>query len=412
MKLLVVSQRYGPDVLGGAESEARAVATRLAGGGHEVEVVSTCARSYITWANELPPGTGEVDGLPVHRLPVSRPRDIELFGRLSSRVLAAPLDVAFHLQREWMRLQGPLLPGLPDWLEEHSGRFDAVIFFTYLYFTTWRGIAASRAPIALRPTAHDEPPIHLPIFDGVFRLADGFAFGTPEEAALVRRRFRVHRASEVTGIGIEVSEVGDERGLRARFDLGDRPYIASVGRIDSQKGSGELFHHFAQYKRRHPGPLTLVFVGEEIQRLPRHPEVRVTGYLSDADKNAAIAGCEALIVPSHYESFSIVLAEAWALGKPALVQARSDVLVGQARRSRAALPYSDGDDFDSALHALHSKPATRARLGESGRRFVAENYSWPAVIARWERLLEAITRRQRPVLQPRSRHLRSAASNR
>lgn len=403
MRLLVVAQRYGQDILGGAESEAREVATRLARRGHEVQVVTTCARSYITWENELPTGTEELEGVLVHRLPVASPRDIRLFGRLSTRVLASPLDVAFHLQREWMRLQGPLVPQLPAWLEENSGGFDAVIFFTYLYYTTWAGMAATRAPTALRPAAHDEPPLHLPIFDGIFRLADGFAFGTPEERALVGRRFRVSRPSQVTGIGVETRAAGDVGEFRARFDLGDRPYLVCAGRIDSQKGSGELFHHFTEYKRGRPGPLALVFVGEEIERLPRHPDVRVTGYLSDETKNAAILGSEALVVPSHYESFSIVLAEAWSLGRPAIVQARSDVLVGQALRSRAALPYSNFEDFASATDALHSDPDLRQRLGAAGRTFVEANYSWQGVLARWERLLEGLTSRRRPVLRARLR---------
>ena len=406
MRLLFVAQRYGEDILGGAESEARAVATRLAGRGHSVDVLTTCARSYISWANELPAGTQELEGVRIHRLPVSRPRDIELFGRLSTRVLGSPLDVAFHLQREWMRLQGPLVPELPAWLEASSASFDAVVFFTYLYYTTWAGIAATRTPTALRPTAHDEPPIYLPIFDGVFRLADGFAFGTPEEAALVRRRFRVYRPAEVTGIGIEIAELGDAAEFRARFGLGERPYLVSAGRIDSQKGSGELFHHFLEYKRRHPGPLALVFVGEEVERLPRHNDVRVTGYLPDATKNAALAGSDALVVPSHFESFSIVLAEGWALGKPALVQARSDVLTGQARRSGAAIPYADAEGFVGALQALEGSRSMRMRLGGAGRQYVEANYSWNVVLDRWESLLESITRRRRPILRSRALTLR------
>ena len=55
MKLAVVVQRYGLDINGGAELHARYVAEQLARHA-EVEVLTTCARDYVTWRNELPAG--------------------------------------------------------------------------------------------------------------------------------------------------------------------------------------------------------------------------------------------------------------------------------------------------------------------------------------------------------------------
>jgi len=48
MKIALVVQRYGTDILGGSEYHARLIAERLAQR-HQVEVLTTCARDYISW---------------------------------------------------------------------------------------------------------------------------------------------------------------------------------------------------------------------------------------------------------------------------------------------------------------------------------------------------------------------------
>ena len=47
MKIGIVIQRYGAEVLGGSEHLCRLVAERLASQ-HDVEVLTTCARDYVT----------------------------------------------------------------------------------------------------------------------------------------------------------------------------------------------------------------------------------------------------------------------------------------------------------------------------------------------------------------------------
>ena len=82
MKLAVVVQRYGADINGGAELHARYIAERLSRHA-DVEVLTTCARDYITWRNELPEGVERVNSIPVRRFPVSHERRPLEFGRRS-----------------------------------------------------------------------------------------------------------------------------------------------------------------------------------------------------------------------------------------------------------------------------------------------------------------------------------------
>jgi len=352
-------------------------------------VLTSAAVSYVDWADHYPPGESRDGAVTVHRLRVHRPRDNAVFGPFRERALSRRW-MAPYLQWEWMRQQGPWLDGMEEWLGDRSMEYDVSIFITYLYWTAARGMGAARSPVVLHPTAHDEPPAYLPLFDEVFRMPDAFGFLTDEESDFVRRRYRVRRPSVVTGIGIEEPLPGDRAEFRRRFGLGDRPYIACVGRTDPGKGSAELFNFFLEYKRRNKGDLALVYIGEEVYKLPENPDVVKTGFVDEATRQAGVEGALVLVQPSFFESFSLVLVEAFAVGVPALVQGHSEVLSGQARRSRGAIPFTGFAEFESGLQMLIEDPRLRASMGAAGRRYVDEHYRWDQVLDTYERFLQMV----------------------
>jgi glycosyltransferase involved in cell wall biosynthesis len=229
----------------------------------------------------------------------------------------------------------------------------------------------------------------------MFRLPHAFGFLTPEEEALVARRFRVRRPSVTTGVGVELDIAVPDAAVaafRAAHGLGDDPYLVFVGRLDPHKGTDELFDFFTTYKAANPGPLKLVLVGQPIQPVGPHPDVVVTGWVSDGMRDAALAGSFALVHPSYFESFSLMLVEAWVYRKPALVQGHCDVLAGQARRSGGGLPYRGYREFEAALDLLLTDDAVVTRLGSAGRAYVEANYRWDDVLTRYERFLAATAR--------------------
>lgn len=392
MRLLAVVPRYGAGVTGGAESLCREQCERLAARGHEVEVATTCAVSYVDWADAVPAGTTVENGVTVHRHRVRRPRDQARFDGLHTRLVwgrrPGGLRPTLALQEAWMRAQGPDCPELARFVAAESGRFDLVTFLPYLYASTWSAIgAAPRAPVVLQPLAHDEPPWRLPIFDLVLRAADAYGFVTPEEERLVRRRVPVgRRPTAVVGIGADPVAAADPAPFRRRFDLGDRPYVVAVGRVDPSKGTTELARWFAAYKRRNPGPLALALVGDPVAPPPSSPDVVVCGVVDDATKRAAVAGAACLVQPSYFESFSIVLLEAWDLGRPVLVNGRCEVLAGQVARAAGGLAYAGFPEFEAALDLLLTDPALARRLGAAGRAHTRAHHRWPAVLDRFEAL--------------------------
>ena len=383
MRILYVVQRYGEDIVGGSEAACRQYAEALVRHGYEVEVLTSCAKSYVTWENEYEAGVQNLNGVKVNRLPVMWPRMPERFGPIDRWLMSkAPSPLLFEHQR-WAHLMGPDMDGLRTWLLENCARFDVAIFMTYLYTSATCGIPvlAGRLPVVFQPTAHDEPPIKVPLFESIFRLPDAFLFFTPEERDVVRGRFRFEPEGEVVGIGIEPDPpTGEVREFRNSIGIGDAPYLVYVGRLDPMKGVRQLCDYFIQMKKDSNADIKLVLAGEELVDLPRHPDIVITGFLPEATKQAAIKGSLALVQSSYFESFSIVLCEAWVQERPALVQGASTVLRGQAMRSSGAIPYEGYAEFEQSVRMLMEDPILADELGRNGRRYVDSMYAWSEVL--------------------------------
>ncbi len=394
MRLLYVVQRYGESIAGGAEQHCREMAERMARRGHEVEVATTCAQSYVDWADAYDPGRSTIADVTVHRFRVAAPRKNLRFNELNRRMVAGRGSRPLFVQREWMREQGPWSPDLIAWLDRNTSRFDCVICFTYLYWTTWATLHAlrGRVPLVLHPTVHDEPPLRLSLFDSEFRAPDAFALSTPEEIDLIRNRFHFDPPGAVVGIGVEVGAADPVR-FRAAYGLGDAPYLLYVGRIDEGKGALALVDFFIAYKQRHPNDeLKLVLVGDALLHIPQRADIIVTGFVDYQTRDDALAGALALAQPSFFESFSMILTEAFAFGRPAIVQGRCEVLAGHARRSNAAIPYDGFAEFEVALETLAADTALADEMGAAGRAYVEREYSWDTVLERYEALLERTAR--------------------
>ena len=182
MRIAFIVQRYGAEILGGSEYHCRLIAERLAET-HHVDVLTTCARDYITWKNEYPEGVDRLRGVTVRRFPTVRTRDIEAFNRYSDWIFHnAPQPPGRNGVAE---AAGPVGAGLIEYLERHHQQYDVLIFFTYLYATTVLGIRIAPSKSLLVPTAHDEPAIRLGIYDDVFTSAAAIAWNTDVERRFV-----------------------------------------------------------------------------------------------------------------------------------------------------------------------------------------------------------------------------------
>ncbi|MBA2303901.1 MAG: glycosyltransferase family 4 protein [Acidobacteria bacterium] len=375
MKLAVAVQRYGADINGGAELHARYIAERLARHA-EVEVVTTCARDYVTWRNERPSGVETVNGVAVRRFPVDRERDPRDFGRQSHRVFQQSHSLADELS--WLKSEGPTSRSLVDYLAR-SDAFDFVILFSYRYYHAYHAARRLATRAVLVPTAERDAAIGLGIFGPVFRSVRAIMYNSHEERAMIETATRnIDVPGVVVGVGSDVPERADARRFRQKYDL-HRPFAIYVGRIDENKGCGELFDHYRRYATTFPRGLDLVLIGSAIMPVPDHPRIHHLGFLPDEDKFDALAAADLLIMPSYFESLSMVALEAWALGKPVLANGRCDVLKGQCVRSGAGLYYESYEEFAEALFALESNGPLHGRLGRNGLEYFRTHYAWPVI---------------------------------
>ena len=381
--LAVVVQRYGADINGGAELHARYIAERLTPHA-DVRVLTTCARNYVTWRNEMPAGLETVNGVPVERFPVRRERDASLveFGRHSTHVFHDTHSLDDELT--WLDAQGPVAPELTRRLNGSGTEFDFVLIFSLRYATAYFAARAVPDRALLVPTMEREAAMGLSLFPPVLRGVRAIMYNSMEERAqLQAASSNQHVPGVVVGVGSEIPERTNAQSARARFKL-ENPFILYVGRIDVNKGCAELFDLFlaylnVSYLRLKDRPLDLVLVGTPVMPIPEHPHIRHVGFVSDAEKFDLLAAAEVLVMPSYYESLSMVALEAWALGRPVLVNAHCDVLLGQCLRSNAGLYYETAEDFAGALDAILDDPALANALGERGRRYFAEHYRWPVI---------------------------------
>ena len=389
MKLAVVVQRYGADINGGAELHARYIAERLSRHA-SVEVVTTCARDYVTWKNELRPGNETVNGISVRRFPVSRQRRPHDFGRRSIRVFEKAHSVADELG--WLESEGPASPALVNYVEQAAAGFDFVILFSYRYYHAWH--LARRVPdkAIIVPTAERDAAIGLSIFGPVFRGVRALMYNSPEERAMIQAATdNAGVPGVVVGVGSDVPDRTDPERFRRAFNM-RRPFAIYIGRIDKNKGCGDLFSYFQRYAAAFPRGMDLVLIGSAIMDVPRHPRIHHLGFLDDRDKFDALAAADLLIMPSYFESLSMVALEAWALGRPVLANGRCDVLKGQCIRSNAGLYYETYEEFVEALYSLESNGPLNARLGRNGRDFFRRNYAWPVIERKYLDMFERLTR--------------------
>jgi glycosyltransferase involved in cell wall biosynthesis len=387
VKIAVVVQRYGQAVNGGAELHARYIAEHLARHG-QVEVLTTCATDYVTWRNELEPGVEQVNGVPVRRFKVKHERDPLVFGKRSERVFDQRHSLGDEL--DWLDAEGPTSPALVEYVARHAADYDYCLFFSYRYYHAYYGARAAGARAILVPTAERDHTIGLSIFQPLFRSVRAIMYNSPEERAMIHAVAGNESVpGVVVGIGSDVPNNPQAARFRQKYNVRG-PFAVYVGRIDQNKGCQELFDFFQGYLNDPAGKLSLILIGNTLLPIPEHKRIRHLGFLSDADKFDAMAAAETLIMPSYFESLSMVALEAWALGRPVLANGRCDVLKGQCLRSNAGLFYETLGEFIGALEAIEQNRWLAGSLGRNGRQYFRDHYDWPVIERKYLEMFERL----------------------
>ena len=378
-----MTTRFGDQLVGGAENLARALGMHAAAAGMDVEFATTCAADNERWSNTLPAGESTEGGLTVRRFRVS-PRAVRRHGELHARLMRdgtlGTLDEADFLGTSvWSA-------DMQRFIDDEGGGYDAIMFTPYLFGTTIFGAQSWPERTIVIPCLHDEPDAHLPAIQAVLRRVSGLMFNARGEQRLAERLLGPVRGS-VVGMGFDPPQGDPGPGL------GDgSPYFVYAGRLEQGKRVHMAAQMFADYARRRDPALRLMLIGRGSWRPPDdlRPFVQHVGYLDEQAKRGALAGARALINPSVLESFSIVLLEAWLEGTPGVVAAGSEVMRDHCEDSGGGIAYANQVEFDAALDRVIGDPAGAREMGEAGRAYVVDQYSWPRVMERFEAAVDVV----------------------
>jgi glycosyltransferase involved in cell wall biosynthesis len=370
-RVALVSFRFGPEIVGGAETSLRRIAQALRRQGQTVEVFTTCTRAEGDWTNELSAGTFHQDSLLVHRFPID-PHDRERHLESVRAIIEADGQVAPEAEAAYLKHSIHSSALLAALRERHT-EFDAIVVGPYLFGLTWDVAQAFRDRVLLLPCFHDEPLGRLKCWPTTYSHVGGILYHSAEERELGQGTLGVNHPNSVE-IGTYLEPARDKDGLGVSPCSGKR-YVVYCGRYSREKGILRLLDYAARYQAERPGRFAFAFMGQGDIAIPKANWALDLGRVSEAAKRGVLAGAAALVQLSRQESLSLVALEAWAEGTPVLVDRRCAVLAGQVRRSQGGEAIDDYAGFLRGLDDLWDNAQDWRARGRRGLQYVREHYT-------------------------------------
>lgn len=388
MKVAFVIPWYG-DIPGGAEDACKRTAENLKKRGVDVEVLTTCAREFLSdWNfNFYKEGVYEVNGIIVRRFKL-RLRNTRLFDRINYRLMH---NKSVSSQEEVQFITEMVNSDMLNrYITDNKSKYDYFIFIPYMFGTTYFGSNIYPEKSILITCLHDEGYAYMNIYRKMFRDVKGLIFLSRPEQDLAKKMFDIrNKKQSVVGVGIDTNIKYNAENFKAKYGIEDK-FILYAGRRELGKNVPLLVDYFVNYKQNCDNDLKLVLIGSGEVKIPRKFEKDIIdlGFIPKQDKYDAYAGSAMLCQPSVHESFSIVIMESWLCGRPVLVHSECEVTKDHCITSNGGLYFKDYDEFQECVNFLIYNDAISKQLGANGRKYVLKNYSWDNITNKYKDFLE------------------------
>ncbi len=412
-RVAIVVQRYGLEVNGGAEYHARILAEKLKEK-YEIEIITTTALEYQDWANHYPEGQTFINGIKVLRFPTIKrhhkkykiyrriilkktkfQKALKFFGLFNLIDKNTKLFEPTHKECvKWLEHQGPFCPEMMTFIEEKKDNYHAFIFFTYLYHPTIIGMPKVGKKSIFIPTAHNEPFIYAKPYENIFSVPKFIMYNTYSERNLIEKNFKNFcKNTDIAGVGID-EFLGKE--VQLPKELKQKKYFIYVGRINSAKGCEFMIDNFLKFKNNHIeqySDIKLVLVGKNfMNKTYKSKEIIYTGFVSEEMKYTLIKNALAMIMPSFYESLSMVTLEAMMQKIPVIVNEKCEVLHHHIIASNSGDSYKNENDFENILKKYTAKVPEELKLdGERAQKYVLKNYRWEVILQKFDKAINFVT---------------------
>ena len=396
-KIGIVTPWFGMDIPGGAEAEIRGLTLHLVEAGVKLEILTTCVKEFLSdWStNYYKEGIAEENGIIIRRFEV-RKRDTEKFDAVNSKLMRNQMPLTKEEEKTYVE-EMINSPHLYEYMRTHQEEYSVFVFIPYMFGTTYYGMQVCPEKSVLIPCLHDESYIYMDVFKELFGKIAGMIFHAKPESDLAHKVYNLDNVkTAVLGEGVYTDLEFDAERFRKKYKISDS-FILYAGRKDEGKNVNTLLNYFAEYKKRNNVSLKLVLIGGGDIKIPEsiNKDVYDLGFVPIQDKYDAYGAAELLCQPSNHESFSLVIMESWLCKRPVLVSGNCAVTKNFAIESNGGLWFDDYFEFEGAIDYLTNNRNIASELGDNGRKYVMDNFTWDVIVEKYMDFLSDIADREK-----------------
>lgn len=175
-------------------------------------------------------------------------------------------------------------------------------------------------------------------------------------------------------------------------------YILFIGRLEyNQKGLDVLIDAYQHISEKITAKLIIAGSGtakdemllkEKIKTYKLEDRVVLIGKAEGAEKDALFRGCSLVVIPSRYETFSLVALEAMSYGKP-IVSFAIRGLDWLPKNCVIQVPPFDRKQFGEAMYQVLSDSSIWKKMAMAGQKIV-KKYSWESVVAKYKQAISKV----------------------